>query len=106
LTDYEAAARGQRAKQAAEFVGPILASHRSEYLDKIALIATTELDAKKRADAITSLSVAMKILGNIESALTAAIQDGDMAEKSIIRADNVAKMSDHKRRLFEFAPQR
>lgn len=106
MTDFEIAARGQRAEQAKEFIGPILDDIAASYMARIAEIATTELSAAKRSDKLTALSVALKITNNIRSGLTAAIQDGEMAQKSILKSESIERMSAHKRRLFEIAPSR
>lgn len=104
MNDFETAARGQRAEQAREFIGPSFESQRDEFARRIVEIATTELDPKVRAEKITSLSFALRILANVQSAVDAAIMDGHMAEKNIIKVENIEKMGTHKRRLFDIAP--
>jgi hypothetical protein len=106
MNDFEAAARGQRATQAKEFIDPILADIRGQYMERIAQIASTELDPKKRTDALTSLSVALRILNAMREGIDTIIQDGVMAEKSIIKVENIERMGPHKRRLFDIAPTR
>ena len=104
MNDFEQAARGQRAAQAAEFIGPILADVRGSYMDRIVEIAATELDPKSRTEKLTALSIALRILDNVDAGLTAVMRDGEMAEKNIIKVENVERMGVHKRRIFDIAP--
>ena len=106
MNDFEAAARGQRASLAGEFIGPVLADHRNAYLARIAEIATTELDANNRADKLTALSLALKMVSAIETGIATAVQDGEMAQSKILQAESIEKMSVHKRRLLNIAPLR
>lgn len=105
MTDDEISARGQRAQTYRdEFLEPILGGLKKEYTDRIAEIAAKELNPKRREQAITSLSVALRILGTINTELTACAEAGKIAEKSILRAREVERMSKPARRLLDFVP--
>ena len=106
MNDFEAAARGQRASQAKEFIDPILSDIRGQYMERMAQIASTELDPRKRTDAITALSTGLRIVNAMREGIEAIVQDGVMAEKSIIKVENIERMGTHKRRLFAIAPSR
>ena len=106
MNEFEAAARGQRATQAKEFIDPILADIRGQYMERIAQIASTELDPAKRTNAITALSTGLRIVNAMREGIDTIIQDGVMAEKSIIKVENIERMGTHKRRLFDIAPSR
>ena len=106
MNEFEASARGQRAQQASEFIGPILDDIRASYMVRIADIAVKELNPAKRTEAITALSIALRILNNVDTGLAAIIRDGQMAENNILKVETVEKMGAHKRRLFDIAPQR
>lgn len=105
MTDAENAARGIRAEQLrAEFLDPLLGDIRNAYAARIVDVASRELDPVKRAQAITSLSVAVRILDNIEDGINAHIHDGKAAEKDMLKVETIERMSDPKRRLFGIAP--
>ena len=101
----EAAARGQRASLCNEFIGPILKDTRSGYMERIAEIAATELNPKSRSEKITALSIALKVLGNVENGLNAAIEAGKVAEQSLIKADRIERMGREDRRLLDIVPR-
>lgn len=101
----EATARGQRAELCNEFIGPILAEIRQGYLGRIAEIATTELGPKARSEKITALSVALKVLNNVENGLNAAIEAGRVAEQSLLKADRIERMGREDRRLLDIVPR-
>lgn len=100
MTDAERKARAERAKTYRdEFLGPIVERHRDQYRARIVEIATTELNASKRADKLTALSFGLKLLDNIMNQLDADVADGVIAEHSIMKAENLEKMNPHQRRL-------
>lgn len=101
----ETAARGQRAELCNEFVAPILKEVRDGYLSRIADIAATELNPKVRSEKITALSIAMKVLGNVENGLNNAIEAGRVAQQSILKADNIERMGREDRRLLDMIPR-
>lgn len=102
----ETAARGQRAQLTAEFITPILDETRQGYLSRIADIAATELNPKRRTEKITALSIALKVLKNLDNGLYAAIEAGRVAEKSLLRADQIEQMGREQRRIFDIVPTR
>lgn len=105
MTDPEIAARGQRAEQfKGEFLDPILTGMRDEYVRRIADVATKELDPKVRADKITALSVALRVVDNVTSGIDTAIQDGFMAQKNLMKAEEIEQMGPTRRKLFSIAP--
>ena len=103
---HEAAARGQRAALCGEFISPILEETRSGYLSRMAEIAATELNPKVRAEKITALSIALKVLTNLTNGLQSAIEAGELAQKNLIRSDEIERMGAEKRRLFDIVPLR
>lgn len=102
----EAAARGQRADLCNEFIGPILKDIREGYTSRIAEIAATEINANIRCEKITALSFALRILTNVENGLDAAIEAGHVAQRSLLRTDEIERLSDNTRRLLETVPLR
>ena len=106
MSNPDAAARGQRASLCQEFIGPVLEETRNSYLARIAEVAATELDAKVRADKITALSIALKVTANLTNALDSAIKAGELAERHLIRADEIERMGREQRRLFGLVPAR
>jgi hypothetical protein len=106
MNDAERKARGERAKTYRdEFLVPILAESRDTYQARIIEVATTELDPKVRAEKLTALSIAVRILGNIESGLDAFVNDGAIAANSLLKAEKVEKMGRHERRLLDMVPR-
>ena len=105
MIKQDLAARGQRADQCYnEFIGPALRDQRKIYADRIIDIATRELDAQKRSEKLTALATAIRILDNIDSAIRCLIEDGKMAQKAVIRIEEIERMTGPRRRLFEFMP--
>src|SRR4051812_38652648 len=96
VSDHEAAARGQRAALCGEFITPILEETRQGYLSRIAEIAATELNPKSRAEKITALSIALKVLKNLTNGLESAIEAGRVAERSLIKSDEIERMGAEK----------
>jgi hypothetical protein len=97
--------KAKRAKMLREeFLAPIMGDIRKGYADRIVHVASTELDPKAREQKLTSLSVAMKILDNIEHGMTAIIEDGKVAERELVRAEKVERMSAPAKRLFNVIP--
>ena len=104
MTEFEIVAKGQRAQQAEEFIGPILDDIRASYADRIVEIASKELDPKVRTDKLTALSTALRILDNLSNGLDAVIRDGEVAEKNIIKVENIEKLSPGRKRLLGIVP--
>jgi hypothetical protein len=102
VTPEQRIARSHNAERAwDEFIAPMFADMRNEYLKRMTDVAATELHAGQRADKITSLSVALRVLDNIESGMREAIRDGDIATKEKLRAQNLEGMSDARQRLLK-----
>jgi hypothetical protein len=104
--NHETAARGQRAALCNEFIRPILDHMRDGYLSRMAEIASTELNANGTGGEITALAIALKIRDYIANGLDADIEAGRVAEKSIIRSDEVERMGEERRRLFDIVGRR
>lgn len=105
MNEADLAARGQRADQCySEFIGPILRDCRAQYADRIADIAVQELNPAKRAEKITALATAMKILDNIDNGIRCVIEDGKIAQSAMLRVEEIDKMTATRKRLFEFMP--
>jgi hypothetical protein len=102
----ETAARGQRAQLCDEFIRPILEETKAGYLARIAEIASTELNPKARSEKITALSIALKVLKNLTNGLDAAIEAGRVAERSLIKSDEIERMGTERRRLLDIVPLR
>jgi hypothetical protein len=98
-------ARAHRAQYALdEFITPILAETRDTYARRIVEIAATELNRDKRADKITALSTAIRVLDALEDGMKAVLLDGAVAQKDRLRADKIEEMSKSQRRLFGLVP--
>lgn len=107
MTPDERKARGQRAAQYNdEFLRPILAENRAAYQQRIVEVATTELGPKTRAEKLTALSIAIKVLNNLESGIVAIIEDGKLADRELLSSERVENMSRADRRLLDIAPWR
>jgi hypothetical protein len=105
-SDAQTAARGQRAALCGEFITPILDETRNGYLSRIADIAATELNPKARTEKITALSIALKVLNNLTNGLDAAIEAGRVAERSLIKSDEIERLGKEPRRIFDIVPRR
>lgn len=104
MNDAERKARAERAQTYRnEFLAPIIDECRQSYQARIVDIASTELDPKKREQAITALSTALRILANIDTGITAVIEDGKIADKKLLRAEEVERMNPYRRRLLDMA---
>jgi hypothetical protein len=100
VTEAERIARAQRAKQAwDEFVDPILNEVETTYLRRLREVSTSEYSYKARSDKQTSLSTGLKVFDAIRAGLREAMLDGELAERSKLRAEAVEKMTAPQRRL-------
>lgn len=105
MTDAERIDRAGRARRAyEEFIEPMFDELRNEYAERIVAVATTELRRDRRADAITTLSVAHKVLNTLDAGMKALIADGDMAQRDKLRAEKIEKLTPPERRLLNIAP--
>ena len=104
MNTSERLARAHRAQAALdEFLSPMFAELKATYSERINEIATTELHPTTRADKITTLSVALKVVATLEAGLNEAVRDGDLAQAEKLRADKVERMSDAQQRLLKVA---
>lgn len=103
MNEAQRIAKAHRAQSALDEVGPILANLREEYTARIADVATTELHPSVRADKVTTLSVALRVLNTVEAGLREAIRDGELAKADKLRAQNIENMSDARQRLLKVA---
>jgi hypothetical protein len=104
MTEAERIARAHRAQAALdEFLTPMFDDLREEYRNRIAEVATTELHPGTRADKITTLSVALRVVDTLKSGMAEIVRDGELARRDRLRADDVAKMSDAQQRLLRIA---
>lgn len=94
-------ARGDRAYHAREFVGPILDELRQGYRDRIVEVASKELNAKRRNEALHALSVAMRIVDQFDGALQAIIEAGDLEKNRNLKAENIEGLGKSERRLLD-----
>ena len=102
MTESERIAKAHRAQSALdEFIGPMFAEMREEYRDRIEEVSNSELNPTRRADKITTLAVALRVVANIESGLREAIRDGELARSEKLRADRIEQMSDAQQRLLK-----
>lgn len=99
-------AKGKRAELCNEFIRPLLEQTRQGYLARIAEIAATELNSRKRAEKITALSVALKVVGNITNGLDAFIDAGDIAGRQLAKSEDIEKLGKEQRRIFDLVPGR
>jgi hypothetical protein len=105
MTDSDRIARATRAQAAYdEFVHPILTECRTTYGDRIVEIASTELSREKRTDKLTALSLALRILEQVESGIQSAIMDGEVAANNVLRVEKMDSMTAPQRRLFGLVP--
>jgi hypothetical protein len=56
-------------------------------------LANTELSRDKRADKLTALSNAIKILTTLRSGMLAMIRDGEMARQDKLKAEKIEQMT-------------
>ena len=104
MTPEQRIARAHNAQRAwDEFIAPVVTQMRETYAARIVEIAATELSRDKRADKITALSNAVRILDQIEGGLAEAIRDGEVANVEKLRADKIEGMTAPKRRLLGMA---
>lgn len=107
MTEAERIAKAQRAQYALdEFITPMLAETRDVYAKRIVEVASTELGRDARADKITALSTAIRILDELENGIRSTIVDGDFARHEKLRAEKIEAMTAPQRRLFGLVPTR
>ena len=105
MTPTERLARAQRAEAAyTEFFEPMIDELKNVYSERLVEIANTELNRDQRADKITALSNALKILATLDNGMQAIVKDGEMAASDIAKADKIERMTKPQRRLLGIAP--
>lgn len=105
MTPEQRLAVARRAEDAwNEFFAPMIGELRSAYSERMLEVATTELNSRKRADKITALSNAVKVLDTLKGGMLEAIRDGDLAKAEKLRAEKIEAMSPAKRGLLNIAP--
>lgn len=98
----ERIARAERAQAALdEFLSLMFANLRDEYLSRISEVAATELHPTIRADKITTLSVALKVVNALESGMAEILCDGALANAEKLKAERIEHMSDAQQRLLK-----
>lgn len=102
MNEAQRIGKGQRAQAALdEFLTPMFDNLRDEYLSRIAEVAATELHPTNRADKITALSVALRVVDTLRSGMAEVVLDGELARKDKLKADRVERMSDAQQRLLK-----
>jgi polyphosphate kinase len=102
VTAAERIAKAHRAQSALdEFFAPMFANLREEYVNRLSEVATTELHPGNRADKITTLSVALKVVDTLRSGMNEAIRDGELAHASKLKAEKIEQLSDAQQRLLK-----
>lgn len=105
MTEADRIARAERAATAyREFFEPMIDELKEEYAYRIVEIANTELSRDKRADKITALSNAHKILTTLDGGMLEIIRDGELAKRDKLKAERVEQMTAPARRLLGIAP--
>jgi hypothetical protein len=99
MTEAQRLAAAASARTALEVVGPIFGELRSAYAERMVELANSELSRDKRADKLTALSNALRIVDQLEKGIGAIIVDGDIAERERIKAQKIENMTAPQRRL-------
>jgi hypothetical protein len=105
LTDAQRVARGHRARQCLdEFVTPEFSYARQVYLARMADVAATELHPQLRADKLTTLSLAVRVLDEVERSISGVMHEGEHVRAEMIRAEKLESLTDAQQRLLRIAP--
>jgi hypothetical protein len=86
-----------------EFLSPLFAELRDEYTARISHVATTELHPTTRSEAITALSVALKVVDSLQAGMAEVIRDGELAKRDKLKSERIEGMTDAKQRLLRIA---
>jgi hypothetical protein len=98
----ERIARAQRAQAALdEFLTPMFENLRKEYTGRISEVAIAELHPGTRADKLTTLSVALRVVDTLQSGMAEIIRAGDLAQRDKLKAEKIEQMSDAQQRLLK-----
>lgn len=96
MTNEEQIARARQAEQALEqFLTPAFAVLQQAYSDRLQEIAVA---APWETDKIRKLAAALKITKEVEAQIVGIVKNGDVAKDQKKRADNIANMSDERKR--------
>jgi hypothetical protein len=105
LNEAERIARAHRGKVAfEEFFEPMLGELQNAYSERLVEVANSELNPANRADKITALSNALKILNNLEAGMKAIVTDGEIAMRDKARTDKIEQMTAPQQRLLGVVP--
>lgn len=105
MNESERIAQAERAQRAyTDFIDPMIDALKEEYAFRIVEVANSELSRDKRADKLTALSVAHKIVTTLDGGMKAMIADGELAIPAKLRAEKIEQMSAPQRRLLGIAP--
>jgi hypothetical protein len=98
----ERMARAHRAKAALdEFLTPMFDNLRKEYAGRMSEVAIGELHPGTRADKLTTLAVALRVVDTLQSGMAEIIRDGDLAQREKLGAEKIEQMSDAQQRLLK-----
>jgi hypothetical protein len=98
----ERMARAHRAKAALdEFLTPMFDNLRKEYAGRMSEVAIGELHPGTRADKLTTLAVALRVVDTLQSGMAEIIRDGDLAQREKLRAEKIEQKSDAQQRLLK-----
>ena len=104
MTPDERKARGQRAQTfMTEFLKPAIEDIQATYTARLIEVSTTEHNKDVRAGKQHSISVAIKVLQQMDSLVRGHILDGGIAEKELRKATVKTEMTDARRRLLDIA---
>lgn len=100
MNHAERMARADRAMRAwEEFFEPMIGDLRDTYAERIINLANAELNPVKRADKLTALSNASKILTTLEMGMREIMRDGEIAKIEALKAEKIENMTKPQRRL-------
>lgn len=98
-------ARATRAQAAFdEFLAPMFSELQNVYSERLVEVANTELSRDKRADKITALSHALKVVSTLEKGMEEIIRNGEAAHRELLRVDRIENMTAPAKRLLGIVP--
>jgi hypothetical protein len=104
MTVAERIARAQRAQSALdEFLTPMFAELQNEYTTRLREVAATELHPANRADKITTLSVALRVVDTLNAGMAEVVMDGELARRDKLKSERIENLSDARQRLLRVA---
>lgn len=109
MIDDDPASRMARAENAElamrQWLGPAFDVCRSDYLAKLAEIASRPMTNDNRAG-MEKLAMGIKVVDEVRSQIEAVIADGKVAAHSQQGASKLANMTTEQRRWLDYAPRR